>query len=159
MEMNWSRWFRCESSFSLLLVPDQAGVFALAEEVMQPSGPQARRLLAVFEVGEADDLVRSLSRLFSPASPWCERLAASRCYVRYAVVPDRQERGAAATSLKNWLNSQRDNAAQIFEQSDPRRRAMQEEATEEKREVKTVAEEAVDRVTSTRGPAKAAPAG
>ena|ERR1700682_714735 len=155
MEMNWSRWFRCESSFSLLLVPDQAGVFALAEEVMQPSGPQARRLLAVFEVGEADDLVRALSRLFSPASPWCERLAASRCFVRYAVVADRQERDEATTALKNWLNSQRDNAAQIFEQSDPRVRA----TVEEKREVKTEAEEAVDRVTGRRGTAKAAPAG
>jgi hypothetical protein len=155
MEMNWSRWFRCESSFSLLLVPDQAGVFALAEEVMQPSGQQSRRLLAVFEVGEADDLVRALSRLFTPASPWCERLAASRCYVRYAVVPDRQERGEAAMALQNWLNSQRDNAAQIFEQSVPRGRA----TAEEKREVKTEAEEAVDRVTGGRGPAKAAPAG
>ncbi len=157
MEMNWSRWFRCESSFSLLLVPDQAGVFALAEEVMQPSGPQARRLLAVFEVGEADDLVRALSRLFTPASPWCERLAASRCYVRYAVVLDRQERGESATALKNWLNSQRDNAAQIFEQSDPRVRATL--TMEEKREIKTEAEEAVDRVTKKRGPVKAAPAG
>ena len=160
MEMNWSRWFRCESSFGLLLVPGQPGVFALAEEVVQPAGPQARRMLAVFEVGETDDLVRALSRLFTPASPWCDRLAAMPCYVRYAVVPDRQERGAAATALKNWLNSQRETAAQVFsqgnpEQSDPRGRVTVEDGAENK----TVAEKAVDRVTGGRGSAKAVPAG
>jgi hypothetical protein len=26
MEMNWSRWFYCESSFGLLLVPNQASL-------------------------------------------------------------------------------------------------------------------------------------
>ncbi|HJX83857.1 MAG TPA: hypothetical protein VJ723_05900 [Candidatus Angelobacter sp.] len=156
MEMNWSKWFRCESSFSLLLVPGQPGVFALAEEVAQPmaqSGTQARRLLAVFEAGETDDLVRALSRLFAPSSPWSERLAATRCYVRYAVVPDRQERSAAATALKNWLNSQRETGAQIFEQPWPRA------AVESGPAGKTVAERAVDRVTGARGPAKAVPAG
>jgi hypothetical protein len=48
MEMNWSRWFHCESSFGLLLVPSQPGVFALAEEVVQAVGVQSRRMLAVF---------------------------------------------------------------------------------------------------------------
>ena len=153
MEMNWSKWFRCESSFSLLLVPGQPGVFALAEEVVQP-GPQSRRMLAVFEAGETDDLVRALSRLFTPASPWSERLAATRCYVRYAVVPDRQERNAAAMALKTWLNSQRETGAQIFEQ--PRPRVV---AVESGRVGKTVAERAVDRVTGVSGTAKAVPAG
>ena len=154
MEMNWSKWFRCESSFSLLLVPGQPGVFVLAEEVAQP-GAQARRLLAVFEVGETDDLVRALSRLFTPASPWCERLATTRCYVRYAVVSDRQERGAAAMALKNWLNSQRETAGQIFETGDARGRVADESGAVGK----TVAERAVDRVTGVRGPAKAVRAG
>ena len=150
MELNWSRWFRCESSFGLLLVPNQPGVFALAEEVVQPAGPQSRRMLAVFEIDETEDLVRALSRLFTAASQWRERLATARCYVRYAAIPDKQERGAAATALKNWLNSQRDTAAQIFE---PRPLVDEETA-----EVKTVAERAVDRVTRGRS-AKAVPAG
>jgi hypothetical protein len=158
MEMNWSKWFRCESSFSLLLVPGQPGVFALAEEVVQP-GPQSRRMLAVFEAGESDDLVRSLSRLFTPASPWSERLAATRCYVRYAVVPDRQERSAAATALKNWLNSQRETSAQIFGQVKPEQPRPRVAAVESGRVGKTVAERAVDRVTGVSGTAKAVPAG
>jgi hypothetical protein len=32
--LQWSRWFRCESHHSLLVVPSKPGVFALAEEVM-----------------------------------------------------------------------------------------------------------------------------
>src|SRR5215471_17512605 len=87
MEMNWSRWFRCESSFELLLVPSQPGVFALAEEVAQAAGPQSRRMLAVFEVQEADDLSRAMSRLFAAGSPWREKLAQTHCFVRYAVAP------------------------------------------------------------------------
>ena len=32
--LKWSRWFRCESPRSLLFVPSQPGVFALAEEII-----------------------------------------------------------------------------------------------------------------------------
>jgi len=31
--LEWSRWFRCESHHSLLVVPSRPGVFALAEEI------------------------------------------------------------------------------------------------------------------------------
>jgi hypothetical protein len=116
MEMNWSRWFRCESSFELLLVPSQPGVFALAEEVMQPSGPHSRRMLAVFEVQEADDLSRALSRMFAAGSGWREKLTQARCYVRYAIAPSIADRRTVAAALKTWLHSQREVAGQVFEQ-------------------------------------------
>ncbi len=32
--LHWSRWFRCQSHHSLLVVPSKPGVFALAEEIM-----------------------------------------------------------------------------------------------------------------------------
>ena len=32
--LHWSRWFRCESTHSLLVVPSKPGVFALAEEIV-----------------------------------------------------------------------------------------------------------------------------
>lgn len=115
MEMNWSRWFHCESSFELLLVPSQPGVFALAEEVVQGVGPQSRRMLAVFEVAEAEDLSRAMSRLFAAGSPWREKMAQARCYVRYAIAPSIADRRTAATALKNWLSAQREVASQIFE--------------------------------------------
>jgi hypothetical protein len=115
MEMNWSRWSRCESSFEMLLVPSQPGVFALAEEVMQGAGAESRRMLAVFEVAEAEDLSRAMSRLFAAGSQWREKLAQVRCYVRYAIAPSIADRRAAATTLKNWLNAQREVASQVFE--------------------------------------------
>ncbi|HEY2496881.1 MAG TPA: hypothetical protein VGK24_07420 [Candidatus Angelobacter sp.] len=114
--MNWSRWFHCESSFGLLLVPSQPGVFALAEEIVQPAGPASRRMLAVFEVAEADDLSRAMSRLFAAGSPVREKLLQARCYIRYAIAPGIADRRAAAAALKNWLNAQQEVASQVFEQ-------------------------------------------
>lgn len=170
MEMNWSRWFHCESSFGLLLVPSQPGVFALAEEVVQAVGEQSRRMLAVFEVAEAEDLSRAMSRLFAAGSPWREKMAQAKIYVRYAIAPSIADRRAAATALRNWLSAQREVASQVFEQkpvvAEPgvtvaaggaaevriERRAARlqhEGGTVEMKtmEMKTVAERAVDRVT------------
>jgi hypothetical protein len=161
MEMNWSRWFHCESSFGLLLVPSQPGVFALAEEVVQAAGPQSRRMLAVFEVAEAEDLSRAMSRLFAAGSPWREKLAQARCYVRYAIAPSIADRRTAATALKNWLSAQREVAQQIFEQKPPMAAEQKPAVAAEPKAVlavatvaepqagglKTVAERAVDRVT------------
>lgn len=170
MEMNWSRWFRCESSFGLLLVPSQPGIFALAEEVAQTVGAQQRRMLAVFEVAEADDLSRAMSRLFAAGSQWREKMAEARIYVRYAIAPSIADRRAAATALKNWLSAQKEVASQIFEKPAagqavaaaaeptvtvsaggtgeirPERRAARAQY-EGALEMKTVAERAVDRVT------------
>ena len=159
MEMNWSRWFYCESSFGLLLVPNQPGIFALAEEVIQPAGPNSRRMLAVFEVEEADDLARAMSRVFAAGSPWREKLAQARCYVRYAIAPSIADRRAAAAALKNWLGSQREVASQLFEQKPAAKDETGEMRSErsiarahaggvlEETELKTIAERAVDRVT------------
>lgn len=171
MEMNWSRWFHCESSFELLLVPGQPGVFALAEEVVQAAGPQSRRMLAVFEVAEAEDLSRAMSRLFAAGSPWREKMEQARVYVRYAIAPSIADRRAAAAALKNWLSARREVASQIFEQKPPavaeQKPASQPEegllpktkaaaaiadfSESELPEIgalKTVAERAVDRVTN-----------
>jgi len=140
MEMNWSRWFRCESSFGLLLVPTQPGIYALAEEVVA-AGPQSRRMLAVFEVDESADLARSLSRLFAAGSPWRERLSEGRCFLRYAVVEEAEQRRAAAASLKEWLTARRDSASRVFDKTAV-------VAAEDKQdEAATVSERAVDRVS------------
>jgi len=172
MEMNWSRWFHCESSFGLLLVPSQPGVFALAEEIVQSVGPQSRRMLAVFEVAEAEDLSRAMSRLFAAGSPWREKMAQVRVYVRYAIAPSIADRRAAATALKNWLSAQREVASQIFEKSvsipselefaiTPAQILARPESPDAEacKEMKTVAERAVDRVTHGIRLGKAVPAG
>jgi hypothetical protein len=72
-------------------------------------------------------------------------LADSRCYLRYAIVADEQERKASAAMLKNWLVSQMDAAAQIFDHARPQ----QDEPVQRYQSLgeKTVAERAVDKVT------------
>lgn len=167
MEMSWSRWFRCESSFGLLLVPNQPGIFALAEEIVQLTEPYSRRMLAVFEVQEAEDLSRSMSRLFAQGSPWREKLTQMRCYVRYAVAPGIADRRAAASALKTWLDSQREVASHIFEQKPAaaatpviaRPAGGDDTERAEEIELKTVAERAVDRVTLATRLGKAIPTG
>jgi hypothetical protein len=100
----WSRWFRCESSFSLLLVPSAPGLYALAEEVAAPGEALAnKRMLAVFEIAETDDLCVTLSRQFSPSSPLSARLASGRCFVRFAQLRDAERRRMVCNSLKRWM--------------------------------------------------------
>ena len=148
MEMNWSRWFHCESSFGLLLVPNQPGVFALAEEVV--SAGNGRRMLAVFQVDETEDLSLALSRLFAVGSPWRAKLSEGHCFARYAVAPGLADRRAAADALKQWLTAQRDLASQILAPhpaSWPAPDTSNEEDDEDAT-AKTVAERAVDRVAA-----------
>jgi hypothetical protein len=104
--LSWSKWFRCESSFSLLLVPDSPGIYAIAEEVLAPgesASTGGKRLLAMVQFAETDNLARGLSRLFTLASPLYERIAEGYCLLRYAVVEDEAARHAASTALQTWL--------------------------------------------------------
>ena len=112
--LQWSRWFRCESSFSLLLVPSKAGLFALGEEMIAPGEIPAtggKRMLALYQISEAEDLGMALGRLFFPGSPHLERFAGGRCFARYAVMEDAQQRQAALTALEQWLASSAETAS------------------------------------------------
>ena len=46
--LQWSRWFRCKSHHSLLVVPSKPGVFALAEEVLDFGNPTAHAETAAY---------------------------------------------------------------------------------------------------------------
>ena len=75
--LHWSRWFRCESPHSLLLVPSKPGVFAVAEEIVE------------FSPGEIQPGTAALSQAAAPRSAgfvW-ERLS------------DRLRSGAASLDL------------------------------------------------------------
>ena len=118
LTLNWSKWFRCETSFSLLLVPEQPGVYAVAEEVMPESaGLGGKRMLAIAQFAETDNLARALSRLFTPASPLQERIAGGRCRLRYVVVENEAARHAACAALQTWLAASAETAAPERRQS------------------------------------------
>jgi hypothetical protein len=112
----WSRWSRCESSFSLLLAPNQPGVFALAEEVIAPGESTlsgGRRMLAIFDVAAVDDLGRSLVRLFSASSPVHDRVSEGRIFVRYAVIDSPALRADICSQLQRWVSASTEAATGI----------------------------------------------
>jgi len=112
--LQWSRWFRCESSFSLLLLPSEPGLFALAEEILPPGeivATAGKRMLAVLQVSEADDLGLAMGRLFSPGHPLRKRLSEGRCFARYVIISDDQQRHSAAAALQRWIANSAESAS------------------------------------------------
>ena len=112
----WSRWFRCESSFDLLLIPIKPGLFAIGEEIIAPgelpvSG--GKRMLAVIQVDEAEDLGIAMGRLFSPTSPLRERIATGRVFARYTVIEDDTQRQSAHAALQRWLAQSAETATGV----------------------------------------------
>lgn len=115
LRLQWSRWFRCDSSFSVLLVPAKPGIFALAEEIganiaasedagLRASSPAgSRRMLAVFQIAETSDLGMTLGRLFLPGNPIREKLETGKCFARFTVIEDSAERSAAHEIFQRWL--------------------------------------------------------
>jgi hypothetical protein len=103
--LQWSKWARCESSFDLSMLPSKPGLLALAEELMVPGEmPIAgKRMLAIFEIGEAPDLGIAVVRLFAPGTPLTARFAEGRIFVRYTVIEDEVQRRSAHTALLRWL--------------------------------------------------------
>jgi hypothetical protein len=114
--LQWSKWFRCESSFSLLLMPAKPGVFALGEEVAAPGevlSTGGKRMLALFQINETADLGFGLGRLFAPNSPLRERFASGRCFARYVVIEDDDQRHSTAAALQRWLDSSAETASGV----------------------------------------------
>jgi len=124
--LHWSRWFRCETHHSLLSVPSKPGVFAVAEEVMdldRSSGspeagsrkPEAesRRMLAVTQFYEDDDMAFVLDRMISYPNPMRDRLASGRYFVRFVVIEDRIQRRSICSALNQWMLSAAEKATGI----------------------------------------------
>ena len=117
LRLEWSRWFRCESSFSVLLAPCKPGIFALGEEMMSPADG-SKRMLALFQVVETDDLGMTLGRLFLPGNPMRERLASGRCFARYTVIEDHAQRTAAYGIFQRWMMQSAETATAIGSSGD-----------------------------------------
>ena len=179
--LQWSRWFRCDSTHSLLVVPSKPGIFALAEEIMD-LGPDntlgtskthvgtaalgcpgeqisaavstltnpgagtareghdfsavmparsspalaaeritygnhradgVRRMLAVLQFSEDDDMAFTLDRMFTCINPMRARLASGRCFLRFVVIEDQDQRRSICNALNQWLLSSAEKATGI----------------------------------------------
>jgi hypothetical protein len=127
--LQWSRWFRCDSTHSLLVVPSKPGIFALAEEVIDlgtskahvgtaapgcPTEPSSdsvasatelpqRRMLAVLQFAEDDDMAFVLDRMFTCINPMRDRLASGSCFLRFVVIEDPAQRRSICAALNQWM--------------------------------------------------------
>ena len=114
--LQWSNWFRCQDSFSLVLAPCKPGLFALGEEVIAPGElavGEGKRMLALFQISEAEDVGMALGRLFLAGNPTRERFASGRCFARYVVIEDANQRRTALTALQRWMTSSSEAATGV----------------------------------------------
>jgi hypothetical protein len=162
--LQWSRWFRCDSSHSLLIVPSKPGIFAIAEEVVDfgPGKPRVgttapgaghahvetaalgcpersserltlggaalqrcdlsvqdvalaaevpiRRMLAVLQFSEDDDMAFTLDRMFTRINPMRARLASGGCFLRFVTIEDQGQRRSICSALNQWVLSSAEKA-------------------------------------------------
>ena len=141
--LQWSRWFRCESTHSLLVVPSKPGIFALAEEVMDlgptktpatmtdreghdfsraettksapalASEASVRRMLAVVQFAEDDDMAFTLDRMFTRVNPMRNRLASGQCWLRFVVIDDQAQRRSICATLNQWIVNSAEKATSL----------------------------------------------
>jgi hypothetical protein len=128
--LEWSRWFRCDSPHSLLVVPSKPGIFAIAEEITdlgagtvqvgiaalggpaeQSSADAARRMLAVLQFSEDDDMAFVLDRMFTRINPMRDRLSSGRCFVRFVVIEDQAQRRSICAALNQWMLNSAEKAS------------------------------------------------
>jgi len=128
--LQWSRWFRCDSPRSLLIVPSKPGIFAIAEEVLggaalqrdSPSLSDAafaadaspvKRMLAVLQFSEDDDMAFTLDRMFTRINPMRARLSSGRCFLRFVVIEDQDQRRNICAALNQWMINSAEKATGI----------------------------------------------
>ena len=122
--LHWSRWFRCESHHSLLIVPSKPGVCALAEEIadFNPAATDAEskkpeagvpHMLAVTEFLATDDMAFVLDRMLSSRNPMQDRLLSGRYFVRFVVIEDEVHRRSVCSALNQWVAGSGEKASGI----------------------------------------------
>jgi hypothetical protein len=129
--LQWSRWSLCDSLHSLLVVPSKPGIFAIAEEVAAFGGvtenvgtaalgcpgtdlaAEGKRMLAVLQFSEDDDMAFTLDRMFTKPNPMRERLTSGCCFLRFVVIEDEDHRRSICSALNQWLLSSAEKASGI----------------------------------------------
>ena len=74
---------------------------------------EGRRMLAVTQFFEADDMAFVLDRMLSRSNPMQARLASGRYFVRYVVIDDTSQRRSILSALNQWMISAAEKATGI----------------------------------------------
>src|SRR5205807_3912302 len=72
-----------------------------------------RRMLAVLQFSEDDDMAFTLDRMFTCVNPMRARLATGRCFLRFVVIEDRAQRRSICTALNQWMLTSAEKASGI----------------------------------------------
>jgi hypothetical protein len=75
------------------------------------TAPGQRRMLAVFQFSEDDDMAFTLDRMFTCANPTRARLASGRCFLRFVVIEDQDQRRNICNALNQWMLNSAEKAS------------------------------------------------
>jgi hypothetical protein len=72
-----------------------------------------RRMLAVLQFSEDDDMAFTLDRMFTCINPLRQRLASGRCFLRFVVIEDQAQRRSICNALNQWMLSSAEKVSGI----------------------------------------------
>jgi len=73
----------------------------------------SRRMLAVLQFSEDDDMAFVLDRMFTRANPMRARLASGLCFLRFVVIEDQAQRRSICNALNQWVLASAEKASGI----------------------------------------------
>jgi hypothetical protein len=76
---------------------------ALSEQKDRALAAEARRMLAVTQFFEDDDMAFVLDRMMARQNPMRDRLASGRYFVRFVVIQDDEQRRSICSALNQWI--------------------------------------------------------
>ena len=78
-----------------------------------PRGDCIRRMLAVLQFSEDDDMAFTLDRMFTRINPMRARLTSGNCFLRFVVIDDQAQRRSICSALNQWMLSSAEKASGI----------------------------------------------
>ena len=68
-------------------------------------------MLAVLQFSEDDDMAFTLDRMFTQVNPMRARLSSGRCFLRFVVIEDGNQRRSICAALNQWMQSSAEKAS------------------------------------------------
>jgi hypothetical protein len=81
--------------------------------VSTQAAAEPKRMLAVLQFSEDDDMAFTLDRMFTRINPMRERLASGRCFLRFVVIQDQEQRRSICSALNQWMRNSAEKASGI----------------------------------------------
>jgi hypothetical protein len=83
------------------------------KEAASAAEGSSKRLLAVLQFSEDDDMAFTLDRMFTRINPMRARLASGKCFLRFVVIEDQTQRRSICSALNQWMLSSAEKASGI----------------------------------------------